>query len=125
MTPEQWNQLRYFTPREFDDHTSPGTGILMKWSLVSKLDSIRSTIGRPMVVISGYRTLEHNAEVGGVDSSAHTEGYAADIACRDSRLRLLIIQAALNIGISRIGIGSSFIHLDTDPTKPVQVAWLY
>lgn len=78
-----------------------------------------------MIVTSGYRTEEHNDEVGGVDGSAHTGGYAVDIACRTSRLRFLIIQAALDVGISRIGIARTFIHLDTDPSKPVQVAWLY
>ena len=125
MTPEQWKLIRHFSPHEFDSPDSPGSGRNMQWSIVSKLDSIRSTIGQPMVVNSGYRTPEHNDEVGGVDGSAHSEGYAVDIACRVSRLRFLIIQAALDVGISRIGIARTFVHLDTDPSKPVQVAWLY
>ncbi|MFI5224600.1 MAG: D-Ala-D-Ala carboxypeptidase family metallohydrolase, partial [Nitrospirales bacterium] len=89
------------------------------------LDSIRSTIGRPLIVLSGWRSDEHNAEVGGVDSSAHTDGLGVDIACRESRLRFLILQAALNVGISRIGIAKGFVHLDADTSKPPQVAWLY
>jgi uncharacterized protein YcbK (DUF882 family) len=125
MLKAQWDQIKHFKPSEFDDPTRPGSGEAMRWEIVSKLNSIRSTIGRPLIVTSGFRTEEHNAEVGGVDSSAHTGGYAVDIACRDSRLRFLIIQAALNVGISRIGIAKSFVHLDADPSKPVQVAWLY
>lgn len=125
MTNEQWSQIKHFRPEEFSDPTLPGSGIAMQWSIVSKLDSIRSTIGRPLIIQSGWRTDEHNAEVGGVDGSAHTGGWAVDVACRDSRLRFLILQAALNVGIARIGIGKSFLHLDTDPSKPVQVAWEY
>lgn len=125
MEKEQWDQIKHFKPKEFDDPTTPGSGELMRWEIVSKLDQIRSTIGRPLVIASGYRTPEHNAEVGGVDSSAHTEGFAADIACRDSRLRFLILQTAIDLGISRIGLGDSFIHLDTDPNKPQGVAWKY
>jgi len=125
MTPEQWKVIRYFKPKEFDSPDKPGSGMGMHWELVSKLDSIRSTIGQPLQVTSGIRTEEHNAEVGGVDGSAHTEGYGVDLACRVSQLRFLIIQAALNVGISRIGIARTFVHLDADPTKPVRVAWLY
>jgi uncharacterized protein YcbK (DUF882 family) len=97
----------------------------MKWEIVWRLEAIRLMIGRPLIIQSGWRTLEHNTEVGGVDGSAHTGGWAVDVACRDSRLRFLIIQAALNVGISRIGIAKSFVHLDADPSKPVQVAWEY
>lgn len=125
MRDEQWSQIKHFLPSEFDDPTLPGSGVAMQWSIVSKLDKIREMIGFPMIVNSGYRTEEHNARVGGVDSSAHTGGWAVDIAVRDSRHRFLLHRTALAMGINRIGIAKTFLHFDCDPSKPVEVAWLY
>lgn len=43
------------------------------------LERIRSTLGVPVIVTSGYRNRAVNAAVGGVTSSDHTQGHAADI----------------------------------------------
>lgn len=43
------------------------------------LEPIRVKLQRPMVVISGYRPLWLNLQVGGSATSAHMEGLAADI----------------------------------------------
>ena len=43
------------------------------------LERIRSTLGAPVVVTSGYRGRAVNQAVGGVTSSDHTQGHAADI----------------------------------------------
>ena len=43
------------------------------------LDPIRKEWGQPLVVTSGYRSAELNARVGGVHSSAHMIGCAADV----------------------------------------------
>lgn len=43
------------------------------------LERIRSTLGVPVVVTSGYRGTALNKAVGGVTSSDHTQGHAADI----------------------------------------------
>ena len=43
------------------------------------LERIRSTLGAPIVVTSGYRSQAVNRAVGGVTSSDHTQGHAADI----------------------------------------------
>ena len=47
--------------------------------LVDLLDAIRERLGVPVTINSGYRCPEHNAEVGGVPNSYHTQGLAADI----------------------------------------------
>lgn len=43
------------------------------------LDPLRRLYGKPIVITSGYRCPELNKRVGGVASSWHTQGNAADI----------------------------------------------
>lgn len=50
---------------------------------VSVLDPIRQAWGQPLKVTSGYRSPELNAVVGGVPTSGHLEGCAADLALPD------------------------------------------
>ena len=45
------------------------------------LDPLRAALGKPIDVSSGYRCRKLNTAVGGVLSSAHLTGYAADITC--------------------------------------------
>jgi len=45
------------------------------------LDPLRDQIGAPIVVSSGYRSLQVNRLVGGADDSQHVKGEAADIVC--------------------------------------------
>lgn len=125
MDMSDWFKIKHFHAREFDSPDRPGSGAQMQWDLVSRLDQIREKVGFPMVILSGYRTEAHNEEVGGVDGSAHTGGFASDIACRDSVRRFGLVHAAEDVGITRIGIAKSFIHLDCDPSKPQGVIWLY
>jgi uncharacterized protein YcbK (DUF882 family) len=125
MQKSQWDQIKHFKPSEFDDPTKPGSGEAMRWEIVSKLDMMREKTGLMMIVNSGFRTEAHNNRVGGVDSSAHTGGWAADISVRDSRQRFLLRKAALAVGINRIGTAKTFLHFDCDPTKDPEVEWLY
>jgi len=45
------------------------------------LEPIRTAIGRPIVVTSGYRSRELNRRIGGAQLSDHIKGTAADIEC--------------------------------------------
>lgn len=120
-----WNDIVHFKPVEFDSPDKRSSGYSMDLDFVHKLDKIRDAIKMPLMVLSGYRTPEHNAEVGGVDASSHENGHAADLAAISSRTRFLILEAAFRIGFRRIGIGEGFIHLDDDITKDQDVQWLY
>lgn len=118
--------FKYFTWSEFDSPDAPGSGErFMSRELVQKLDAIRAEVGFPMRITSGYRTAAHNAKVGGVPNSAHTKGLAVDIRATSDAQKRAIASAAIRQGISRIGWGSNFIHLDIDRTKPQNVAWGY
>ena len=126
MSPDEWATIHFFKPDEFDSPDEPGSGHRMQFDTVRLLDELRRILGTPLRINSGVRTPGHNAEVAGSkDGSAHIDGWAADITCRTSRERLRLLRAAMILGFNRIGIGTTFIHLDADPSKPKDVIWLY
>ena len=49
--------------------------------VVNLLQPLREKYGKRMVINSGYRCPELNKAVGGVPTSQHTKGEAADVAC--------------------------------------------
>lgn len=118
--------FRYFSWSEFDSPDEPGSGERhMNADFIRKLDQIRAQVGFPLVITSGYRTAAHNAKVGGVPGSAHTKGLAADIRALTDAQKTAIAKAAIALGITRIGWGRTFIHLDMDGSKPQRVVWNY
>lgn len=120
-----WNQIKHFTQQEFDSHDKPGSGSEMDLNFILRLDKLREMVEEPLKINSGFRTEAQNVKVGGVQDSAHTSGKAADITCLTSQLRFKLIIAAINLGFKRIGIGRTFIHLDSCTELPQTVIWLY
>jgi len=117
--------MKYFNYSEFDSPDLKGSGNKMDAKLLMMLDRVRDIVGEPIIITSGFRTLEHNKAIGGVDGSSHTKGLAVDIAIRNSRMRFKLINAILQVGINRIGIADNFIHIDIDPNKDKDVIWTY
>lgn len=120
--------LKYFKLSEFDSPDEVGSGKKMDSKFLEKLDYARHNAGIPFKINSGYRTVEHNRNVGGRSSalgSSHLKGLAADIQCLGSRQRAIIIKSLIEVGINRIGIGETFIHCDVDKRKDQDVIWLY
>lgn len=120
-----WSEIKFFQPDEFDDPTEKGSGKKMNINFIQTLDLIRSDCGFSFHINSGIRSSAHNAAMGGKSDSAHLSGVAVDILCLGSPQRFSIIEAAIKRGIKRIGIGSTFIHLDGNLSLPQRVAWLY
>lgn len=116
---------KYFSWSEFDSPDEPGSGMHhMDERLLHVLDLMREECG-PLVLNSAYRSPAHNEKVGGVDSSAHTSGKAADVRYVTSGQLYKILRAAIRNGVKRIGIGKSFVHVDVDELKPQEVVWRY
>ena len=92
---------------------------------VEKLQVVRDISGAALYINSGCRCVKYNAEVGGVPHSSHLRGLAADISTRDGELRFKVLDAAFKVGFKRIGIGSSFVHLDIDSELPFPRLWTY
>lgn len=91
--------------------------------LVEKLQEVRDTVKMPIIVTSGTRCVPHNREVGGVDTSDHLDGLAADIRCKDM---YLLLRVCLKV-FKRVGIGPqmSFIHVDVADKREQNKYWTY
>lgn len=120
--------FKYFNYSEFDSPDLPGSGKkFMSKKFIETLDKIREEVGVPFIINSGYRTPEYNArpDVGGVPNSAHIRGRAADIRTPSGYKQKEIAKAAVKHGITRIGFGTNFIHLDNDTTLKHPTTWGY
>ena len=71
----------------------------------------------PIIVTQGTQTGKYN--------SSHLTGYAADLHCNNSKDRYELLICLLDVGFNRIGIGNTFIHVDSDPEKTTNVIWTY
>ena len=129
-------EMKYFKLSEFDGKNEkgeriPNTGGNMRASTLVKCDVLREVLDKPLVVASGYRTPERNAQVGGAKNSSHLLGYAVDwkgVAPKPSEWDTELIQfldAAWVAGFRRFGIMATSIHTDDDPTKPMPAIWTY
>lgn len=71
--------------------------------LAAFLQTIRNELHLPIIVNSGYRSKEVNEAVGGVLSSYHVKGLAADIKCSDMDKLLTVLHSHL-MDIDQLGI---------------------
>ena len=119
--------LKYFNLSEFDSPDVKGSGSNMDYEFLKLLDVVREKFGKPMKINSGYRTEEHNDKIGGVKNSSHTKipCKAVDVAISSSADRWKFIKICNEVGITRIGIGNTFIHIDTDNEKTGKLIWDY
>lgn len=71
--------------------------------LADFLQSIRNELHLPIIINSAYRSNEVNEAVGGVSSSYHCKGLAADIKCKDMNKLLSVLHSHL-MDIDQLGI---------------------
>lgn len=92
------------------------------------LERIRSTVGVPIVVTSGYRCDAVNRAVGGRTSSDHTQGHAADILApgfgTPTEVARLLAPLVSVLGIGQLileGVkGKQWVHVSTHaPEKAI------
>lgn len=113
----------------FDSPDLTGSGTCMDRDLVRVLQALQRSTGYPVLahITSAARSPAHNRRVGGVANSSHLIPIcrAVDIHVPDRATQERLAYAAKALGIRRMGIGRTFLHLDNDPTKRQQVAWGY
>lgn len=106
---------RFFT---FAEMTRTDTGLDNRpttWEQVenlmvtaNRLDTVRGKFGKAVRVTCAFRSKAVNARVGGVSTSAHTQGLAADICAYDGtetgnrRLYAICRESLLSLGIDQL-----------------------
>ena len=106
-----------FTEAEF---RCRGTGRLpvggMNPRLICALQEIRDRYGAPVIINSGYRSVEHNRAVGGSANSQHIHGNAADFVVRG----VSPIQVFNDLNPNwpgGLGRYNTLTHIDVRPTR--------
>lgn len=74
------------------------------------LQPLREMYNAPLMINSGYRCPELNKAVGGVETSQHIKGEAADVNVADPR-RLFDMARKSKLHFDQIILYSSFVHI--------------
>jgi uncharacterized protein YcbK (DUF882 family) len=114
---------KYFSESEFRCRETGENDI--KPEFIHMLDELRERVGHPLVITSGFRSLNHSAERSKKKGGTHTQGIAADIAVSNGVERMKLVKEALAMGFGGIGVSHSggFVHVDMRTTTPVM--WTY
>ena len=82
--------------------------------LVLCLERLRALVGRSIYITSGYRCAVHNKAVGGVPTSLHILGMAADITVPFlDNIKLFELAEKCGFGGLGLYVGRGFVHVDT------------
>ncbi len=109
------------------DNTPPPELLPRMMLLAELLERVRTELAAPITVTSGYRCQKLNMAVGGVTSSDHTQGHAADIVApgfgTPYQIAKLLAPLVSELGIGQLileGIkGKQWVHISTHtPEKP-------
>ena len=73
------------------------------------LQPLRTAWGGPLFINSGFRCAELNEAVGGVPTSQHVKGQAADVGCSDP-IALAKLARRMNLPFDQMIIYPSFVH---------------
>lgn len=132
--PNETHVSPHLTWQELACHDAACTPYPMRWrmsravALAHAFEAVRAACGSvPLQVLSGYRTPEHNASVGGAQLSQHVEGRAMDLytptgMTRDEFERRVRQANAAGAGIHGIGRYAWGLHLDVRPADKL-IVW--
>ena len=101
--------MKYFTIKELShsetanrkgiDNTPTVDAVVSMTTLINEcLDPVRELYGKPITVTSGFRCPMLNKAVGGVNSSQHVKGEAADLVGRNDDETRKIFETAKAFG---------------------------
>lgn len=123
-----WDLYENFIEDEF---RCQHTGLVhMDETFMQRLQNLRTDVGEPFVINSGYRHKTHPIEAAKEEPGEHYEGKAGDIKCW-GELAYKIVSSAPKHGFTRIGIyqnqkkpvNSRFIHLGTSENLTHPTIW--
>lgn len=88
---------------------------------IIKLDGVRLELGEPMKLTSARRCEYWNSSptVKGAKDSQHLYGRAVDCWCPNGAYAMRVLKLAIKHGFVGVGVGKTFIHMDTRQGPPV------
>ena len=98
---------RFHIQNEITDWDVRDNIIALVWEV---LQPLRDSWGGPLFINSGFRSAELNKAVGGAETSQHTKGEAADIACSDP-ISLAKLAKRMRLSYDQLIIYDSFVHI--------------
>lgn len=108
-----------FKVKEFACHDGSDE-ILIDTDLVEKLQSLRDYLGKPLIILSAYRTENYNKSCGGASNSYHLKGMACDVRCDGVKPEVMAVWCEFN-GLGGVGLYINrqlpFVHMDVRATK--------
>jgi uncharacterized protein YcbK (DUF882 family) len=111
----------YFKREDFDCQETGENNVSS--DLIRKVDELRSAVGRPLYITSGYRSPRHSLEAKKSKPGTHAQGIACDIAVANGVERRQLVKQAFYLGFRGIGVAKTFVHVDMRETEPV--LWVY
>lgn len=90
--------------------------------LLKYLEQIRSHFDARVTVTSGNRCASHNARAGGLPTSQHLVGRAADIVISNIDPSI-VSELADQLGVPGVGSYDTFTHIDTRSPSGVKARW--
>lgn len=116
-----------FIPMDFSTCNPPCSSSLIDKRLKDVLSTIENVLGVNLKINSAFRPISHEVSQGRTGRSSHTLGKAVDVHCYSDRQRFEIVQLLLELGVNRIGIYKTFIHIDIaneKDNKTENVIWV-
>ena len=119
MSTIDWSKYPNFTKKEFDCKETGENN--MSYYFLDKVQELRTQYGKPIIITSGYRSVNHSIERKKARGGYHTRGIACDIRC-NSQEAYDIVHIAFNLGFTGIRISQAqgkarFVHLDLRPIE--------
>lgn len=110
-----------------DGAAFPESVILNLTELAQNLEVVRAHFGKPVFILSGYRSKEHNLKVGGAGESFHMQGKAADIQIKGFTSKFVydVIESLIKEGKMKeggLGLYKTFVHYDV---RGKRIRWNY
>lgn len=111
-----WEEVRYFKKDEFRckcGRFCDGFPVQPEKKLLFLADRVRGHFGSPMIVSSGVRCKQHNANVGGAAASRHMSGKAMDFTVKGKTAAeiLAFVQTQSDVRYS-YAIDGNYVHMD-------------
>ena len=114
--------MKHFNESEFNEFDK------MDKALLIMLDNLREVYGYPIKITSSYRSPEHPIESRKTKPGEHAHGAAVDMVCVGGEATFKLVEAAIKVGFTRIGISrkKNFVHVGIgyEGAPPITI-WTY